>query len=138
MTAKKAELMLLKIGDGAGAAETFTTLGGLRSTRMTIQRQPVAAMDVTAEGWRRLVERAGNAQLRIQGSGLFTDSAAEAVLRMQAMHGSAAHYRLYFGDGGHMAGAFVVSSYERSGKVGGMEAFGVTLESAGAVSYVPA
>lgn len=135
MTASKAELLLLKIGDGASPGEGFSTLGGLRSTRMTVNRQPVAATDVTSEGWRRMMSQTGNAQMRIQGSGLFMNSAAEAVLRAQAMAGTTANYRLQFGNGDHMAGAFVVSSYERSGKVGDMEAFGVTLESAGTISY---
>lgn len=138
MTANKAELLLLKIGDGASPAESFITLGGLRSTRMTVNRNPVTATDVLSEGWRRVLDEAGNAAVRVQGSGLFLNSAAEAVLRGQTMAGTVTNYQLHFGNGDCLSGAFVVSQYERSGKVGDMEAFSLTLESAGAMSYMTA
>lgn len=135
MTVNKAELLLLKIGDGVSPAETFSTLGGLRSTRMAINRQPVTNSDVSSQGWRALAERAGTASVRIQGSGVFSNSAADEVLRAQVMSGLIANYMLCFGNGGVMSGAFLVSGYERSGKMGEMEGFSITLESAGSVSY---
>lgn len=135
MTVKKAELMLLKIGNGASPEELFSTVGGLRTTRMMVNRQLVTATDVTSQGWRRMLEAAGMAFMRVQGVGLFTDSTAEETLRIQAMTGVAANYELYFGNGDKISGAFLVSSYERGGKQGDMESFGVTLESMGAVGY---
>jgi predicted secreted protein len=138
MIAKKAELVLLKIGDGANPVEQFTTLGGLRTTRMIINRQVIPATDVTAQGWRSVLERSGTAFMRVHGVGVFTATQAENTLREQALNGTANNYELYFGSGDKIAGAFVVSNYERSGKVGELESFAVTLESVAAISYAEA
>lgn len=138
MSAKDAELVLLKIGNGASPAEEFATLAGLRTTRMIVNRQVVVATDVTSGQWREALQQAGTAFLRIQGAGVFTDSAAESILRVQALGGTASNYQFFFGNGDVLEGAFVVSNYERSGKIGDMEAFAMTLESAAAISYTEA
>jgi TP901-1 family phage major tail protein len=136
MSAQKGEMVLLKIGDGAQPDEQFATLGGLRTTRMTVNRQVVVANHAGGGGWREALQQAGSAYVRVQGSGIFTDALAESRLRAQAMQGSAMQYRLHFGNGDQLQGAFVVSNYERSGRLGELESFAVTLESAGDVSYV--
>lgn len=134
MTAYKGNLVLLKIGDG-GQPQQFRTVGGLRATRMTVNRQVIAAADVTSGGWRRVLEQGGVASVRVQGDGVFTGTVEEGRLRAQAMSGTAADYRLFFGNGDRMEAAFVVAGYERSGRVGELEGFSLTLESAGAVTY---
>ena len=134
MTAYKGNLVLLKIGDG-GNPQQFTTIGGMRTTRMTVNRQVVAATDVLSDGWRRALAGSGKASVRIQGNGVFTDSAGERQLQEQAMTGGAAAYRLFFANGDRMDGVFMVASYERNGRAGDMEGFSLVLESAGAVEY---
>lgn len=138
MTAKKAELVLLKIGDGTAPSEQFTTIGGLRTTQMRLNRQVVTATDVTCEGWRESLGNAGTAFVRLQGAGVFTNSVAETLLQQQAVSGTTSNYEVYFGNGDKMTGAFSISAYERSGKVGDVESFTVTLESGGQVAYVEA
>lgn len=138
MTVKKAELVLLKIGDGVSPQEQFSTLGGLRTTRMTVNRQVLTATDVTLQGWRGLLQGAGTAFVRLQGAGVCANSAAETTLRQQAMTNKAVNYEVYFGNGDKMSGAFMISHYERSGKVGDMESFAIILESVDAVEYIEA
>ena len=135
MSAGKGSMVLLKIGDGATPAETFTTIGGLRMTKTGVNRQLIAADTVDGDGWRRILSECGSSSVRIQAEGIFHASAAEQLLRAQALAGSLASYKMYFSNGDILEGAFLVTAYERSGKVGEMEAFSVTLESAGNVTY---
>lgn len=136
MSAYKGRLMLLKIGDGGSPEEIFTTIGGMRATRMHINRQLVPVADVTSAGWRRAVPESGMTALRIEGSGVFMGQSAAALLQEQALTGKAARYRLFFGDGAVVTALFIVAGYERSGRQGEPEGFTVTLENAGDVEYV--
>lgn len=117
MTAYKGNLVLLKIGDG-GTPQQFVTIGGMRTARMSVNRQVVAAGDVLSDGWRRALAGCGRASVRIQGDGVFTGSAGEQRLREKAMTGAVADFRLFFGNGDRMEAGFVVAGYERSGKAG--------------------
>lgn len=138
MTAYKGSMLLLKAGDGGIPTEQFITIGGLRNTRLAINRQPVTHQDMANSGWRQVREGAGIAQMRIQGQGIFTDSEGENVLRAQSINGLGRNYRICFGNGDVLQGRFVVSAYERAGKTGDAEAFSLTLESAGPVVLTPA
>lgn len=137
MTAYKGNLVLLKISDG-GAPAQFNSVAGMRTTRMVINRQVVAVTDVESGAWRHVLAGAGKATLRVQGNGIYTHSGAEQAVMAQVLSGAAISYRLYFGNGTCLQAECVVSQYERSGKVGDMEAFSLTLESAGSVQYVEA
>ncbi|MCH2548124.1 MAG: phage tail protein [Alphaproteobacteria bacterium] len=138
MTAFKSETLLLKIGDGQSPTEGFTTIGGLRTTRVSVNREVVTATDVTSQGWRRALAGVGNALIKIQGAGVFLDSSAEEMLREKAMNGGSGNYALFFGNGDTITGAFIVRNYERNGKVGEMEGFTVALESVDVVNYASA
>lgn len=134
--ANKAELLLLKMGDGGSPVEGFTTLAGLRATRFMVNRQPVAVQDVTGQGWRELLPLAGTTSVRVQGVGTFVNGEAEKRLRAKAVSGEMARYELCFGNGDIIRAEFVVGSYESSGRTGELEGFSVTLESASVVEFV--
>lgn len=135
--ANKAELLLLKMGDGA-SPEAFTALAGLRTTRFMINRQPVTVQDVAGQGWRELLPQAGITSVRVQGVGTFVNGEAEKRLREKALSGEAGRYALCFGNGDVIRAGFVVGSYESSGRTGELEGFSVTLESTGAVEFTQA
>lgn len=137
MSGFKGSMALLKVGDGA-LPEQFRTLGGLRVSRMMINRQMVEATALREDAWRNVLPEAGKAALRVQGSGIYADSAAEQQLRGLAFSGAAAMYRIYGGEGGYVQARCIVVSYEREGKVGELATFRVTLESVDAVSYAEA
>lgn len=135
MTAQKGKDVVLKIGDGVTPVEGFTTIGGMRLTRLTAGRDALAASDAASGPWRRLHVAGGVRRVSLRGEGVFSDSVAEDALRIQALGGDSANYELHFGNGDRLSGAFVVTEYERFGDVRDAEAFRVALESSGAVSY---
>lgn len=137
MSAFKGNMMLLKIGDG-NTPEQFRTVGGLRVSRLMLNRQLVETTALREDAWRTLLPEAGKAFLRLQGDGIYADSSAERQLRGMAFSGSAAMCRLYSGEGGCVQARCVVAGYEREGKVAELATFRVTLESVETVSYLEA
>ncbi len=134
MTAQKGSLFLLKAGDG-GSPETFTTVGGLRSTRFTINNAAVDVTNKDSSGMRELLGGAGIQSMAVAGNGVFTDTAAEETMRANAAANTISNYQIVSGNGDMWQGAFLITSYERSGDFNGEEAFSLTLESSGPVSF---
>ncbi|MBY0407025.1 MAG: phage tail protein [Rickettsiales bacterium] len=135
MGALKGSLMLIKVGDGA-VSESFTTLGGLRVTRLMLNQ---AAMDTTAIGsgaWRMLANETGPRRMSVEGMGLFTDAASEERVRDCAFSGRQCRFRLYFGNGDYVQGAFLISQYERSAAHDSEQLYALRLESAGELLFV--
>ncbi len=137
MVAHKGSLMLIKVGDGA-LDESFSTLGGLRASSLTLNQ---AVMDTSCVGggqWRQLISDAGMRALAIEGTGMFTDAASEELARGYAFSGSAHQFQLYFGNGDFVQGAFIISMYARSGTHASEEVYALRLESAGDINFVTA
>lgn len=137
MTAQNGDLVILKIGN-AGTPETFTVIGGLRGTEMAFSSRPVDATNKASGQWQELLEGAGQRSLRIHASGMFTDSATEAQVRMLAMTNSLRNYQVSFGNGDVLQGTFKITSYNRSGGFRSEETYDLTLESSGEVTYATA
>ena len=125
---------------------TPATLGGLRSTSMTINGE---AVDITTKDSnafissgndkaRDLLQGGGVRSMTISASGVFTDSSTENILRGFAFDGAIQNYDLVFSDGSKISGAFLVTSYERAGEFNGEETYSVTLESSNTITYTNA
>lgn len=143
MAAQKGSALLLKTTPSGG---NETTLAGLRSTSMTINGELVdittkdSAALVTggADKARDLLEGGGVRSLSLTASGVFTDSAVENAVRGRAQKGSRDSYKLLFGDGDHIVGNFIITSYERAGEFNGEETYSLTLESSGQITHTVA
>ena len=142
MAAGKGSSFLLK----DNSTGTPATVGGLRSTSMTINGE---AVDITTKDSnafissgndkaRDLLQGGGVRSMTISASGVFTDSTGENNLRGAAFTGAAVNYDLVFGDGSDIKGAFIVTSYERAGEFNGEETYSVTLESSNTITYTNA
>lgn len=68
MTAYKGNLVLLKISDG-GAPAQFNSVAGMRTTRMVINRQVVAATDAESGAWRHVLAGAEKPHCACRGTG---------------------------------------------------------------------
>lgn len=134
MTAQKGSLVLIKVGDGAGS-ETFTTIGGLRTSRFSINNQSVDATNKDSGAWRRLLDGAGIRSVSLSGTGIFTDSTAEETVRSYAFSNTIKNYKFFFANGDSITGAFQITSYERSGNYDGEETYALSLASAGAITF---
>jgi TP901-1 family phage major tail protein len=142
MAAGKGSSFLLK----DNSTGTPATIGGLRSTSMTINGE---AVDITTKDSnafissgndkaRDLLQGGGVRSMTISASGVFTDSSTENILRGFAFDGAIQNYDLVFSDGSKIAGAFLITSYERAGEFNGEETYSVTLESSNTITYTNA
>jgi TP901-1 family phage major tail protein len=125
---------LIKVGNGADP-EVFSTVGGLRTSRMVLNNKALDTTNLESGPWKQLLGSAGISSMVIEGGGLFTDSASEETLRLYAFANSANNYRFVFANGDNVTGPFMVTAYERDGNYNDAETFAITLESAGTLTF---
>lgn len=135
MAAQKGSALLLKLGNGATPVEVFTTIGGLRSTSITINDEPVDITNKDSSGVRTLLAQAGVTSYSISGSGVFTDSTAENDMKAKFGDSSYANFQIIVPAFGTFTGPFMVASLEYAGEYNGEVTYSVTLESAGTVTF---
>jgi TP901-1 family phage major tail protein len=134
MAAQKGSALLLKIGN-AGSPETFTTIGGLRSTSITMNDEAVDVTNKDSSAVRALLANGGVQSTSVSGSGVFTDAASEETLRGKFGAATFSNFQILVPDFGTYTGAFMVSSLEYSGEYNGEVTYSVTLESSGAITF---
>lgn len=141
MAAQKGSALLLKIGaDPADApsADSYTTVGGLRSTSISHSEEAVDVTNKDSSGFRTLLANGGVQSVSISGSGVFTDSASESTLKDAFGASSFSNYQVIVPDFGTYAGKFMISSLEYAGEYNGEVTYSVTLESSGEVAFTAA
>jgi len=137
MSAESGTLVLIKVGNG-GSPETFTTIGGLRTSAMTLSNHTMDASNVQLGQWKQLQSNSGIMSMSISGGGMFTDSAAEEMVCGYAFAQSVNNYQLIFANGDMVSGPFMITAYSRSGDFQDEEIYTLTLESAGNITFTPA
>lgn len=132
MVAQKGRDLLLKVQDG----ESFVTVAGLRSNRLSFNAQAVDVTDAQSAGrWRELLGGAGVQRASVSGSGIFKDQASDALVRAAFFAGSILSWQLVIPDFGTVEGAFQITALEYSGAHDGELLFELSLESAGALAF---
>ena len=143
MAAQKGLDVLMKI-DISG---TKTTIGGLRSTSITLNEESVDITNKDSLGTRTLLAGAGVNSISISGSGVFTDSPAEIAVRtafqaqQNTTNGSSAQtaafttFEFAIPDLGTYTGAFQITSLEFAGEYNGEATYSMSFESAGYVTF---
>jgi TP901-1 family phage major tail protein len=134
MAAQKGSAMLMKVGNG-GSPETFTTIGGLRSTSLTINNESVDVTNKDSSNNRTLLAAAGVTSISVSGSGVFTDASSEATIRTNASADTQNNYQFLVPDFGTFTGAFQITSLEYAGEYNGEVTYSVSFESAGAITF---
>jgi len=134
MPSQNGTLVLIKAGNGGGP-ETFTTIGGLRTSDIVLNHHALDATNIESGQWRELLGGSGILSFEISGSGLFTNSASEETVRGYAFAGTANNYQFVFANGDSVTGPFIIISYHRSGNHDGEEIYALTLASAGAITF---
>ena len=131
MAAQRGGALLLKV-DISG---TMTTIGGLRSTSITLNDE---AVDITSKDdgqTRKLLAQAGTSSVSVSGSGVFTDSTAEQTIRTAFNASTFSSYNIIIPDLGTYAGTFMIASLEYSGEYNGEVTYSITLESSGSITF---
>jgi TP901-1 family phage major tail protein len=126
-------LLLLKIANDPG---DFITIGGMRSTKISINNQLIDCSNKLSGRWRQLLEHAGMMTASISGAGVFTDSEAEQLVQQIVFSGQIKNYQLCFGNGKILLGHFFISNYERTGNYAEEETYAISLESSGALQWI--
>lgn len=146
MAAQKGLDMLLKM-DISG---TQTTVGGLRSTSITMNDEAVDVTNKDSLGTRTLLAGAGVNSISISGSGVFTDSACEVAVRaafnlqQNTTDGTTGQtpafetFQFVIPDLGTYTGTFMIASIEYSGEFNGEVTYSMSFESAGYITFVAA
>ena len=135
MAAQKGSAMLIKHGTGSGSPEGMTTIGGLRSTEITLNEEIVDVTNKDSSGNRTLLLNGGIQSVSITGSGVFTDSASEASVRAEFAASAAQNYQFLVPDFGTYTGQFVLSSLSYAGEYNGEVTYSMTFESTGAITF---
>ena len=134
MAAQRGKALLLKV-DISG---TMTTIGGMRSTSMTLNDEAVDITNKDSGSQRELLPAGGILSMSITASGVFTDSTAEQTLRSAYGTSTFKSYNVIVPDLGTYAGTFMVASLEYSGEYNGEATYSVTLESSGSITFTAA
>lgn len=134
MAAQKGSALLMKIGDGA-SPETFTTIGGMRSTALAMNDEAVDVTNKDSGRARELLVQGGVNSMTVTGSGVFTDSASETTLRSKFDASSFSNYQFLVPDFGTFTGAFMLQSLEYAGEYNGEVTYSFTFESSGTITF---
>jgi TP901-1 family phage major tail protein len=132
MAAQKGSAVLIKQTIGG----TETTIGGLRSSSLTINEETVDVTNKDSSGNRELLADGGILSMSISGSGVFTDSTAEQSFRSAAVGATTFQtFTFVIPDLGSYAGTFQVTSLEYAGEYNGEATYSFSLESSGAITF---
>ncbi|MFZ1812907.1 MAG: phage major tail protein, TP901-1 family [Rhizobiaceae bacterium] len=134
MASQKGRDLLLKLDDGLG---NFVTVAGIRANRLAFNAQPVDATSSQSIGhWRELLGGAGVRKASISGNGIFKDVQADETIRAAFFSDALANWQIAIPDFGIVEGPFQITQLEYSGTHNGELAFVISLESAGALTFV--
>lgn len=134
MAAQKGSLVLIK----ADVSGTQTTIGGLRSSSITLNDEAVDVTTKDSGGNRELLPQGGTVSVTISGSGIFTDAASETTVRGYWASGTLKTYEFIVPDLGTYSGSFQITSLEYGGEFNGEVTYSITLESSGTVTFTAA
>tara|TARA_Y100001963_G_C6759998_1_gene438979 strand:+ start:1105 stop:1518 length:414 start_codon:yes stop_codon:yes gene_type:complete len=134
MAAQKGRALLMKLGDSA-SPEAFTTIGGMRSTSISINDETVDITNKDSGTARELLANGGILSMSVSGSGVFTDSASETTLRADMNQAALTNYQFLIPDFGTYTGKFQLTSLEYAGEYNGEVTYSFTFESSGAIAF---
>lgn len=138
MAKKCGKVFLLLMGNEDGPPETFTQVGGVIATSMTIGNELVDVSTKDDSFWRQLLAACGAQTVSISISGRMTDETKLNEMQAQALANTHKNFQLVSGFGDSFEAAFAIASFERSGDDKDAENFTATLENANDVVHTPA
>ncbi len=137
MTMQRGKDILLKLEDPAGSS-IFFTMAGLRARTISLNAKTVDATNTDSVGaWRELLPGAGVKSLAVSGSGVFTDSAADAAIRSVFFAQEARKWQIVIPDFGTLEGAMQIAALEYAGEFDGEAVYSLSLASAGNITFTP-
>ena len=134
MAAQNGKDLLIKLDLTGGGL--FTTIAGLRATRISFNAETVDVTSLESQGgWRELLAGAGVKSAAISGSGVFRDAGTDERARQLFFDGETPEFQVIIPDFGIVEGAFQVTAIEYAGSHNGEATYELSLASAGALSF---
>ena len=135
MAAQSGRDMLLRL-DQTGSGN-FITVAGLRSRSLSFNAASIDVTDALSVGkWRELLGGGGIKRASLSGAGVFKDGVSDAEIRQMFFDGTIRDWQFIIPDFGTVEGAFQIVALEFSADHAGEVTFDISLESAGALSFV--
>lgn len=134
MAAQKGSAVLIKVG----ADGSEVTIGGLRSSSITLNDETVDVTTKDSANIRELLPNGGIQSVSISGSGVFTDAASEGTVRTAFGAATFSRFTFIIPDFGDYAGDFQVTTLEYAGEYNGEATYSMAFESSGACGFTPA
>ncbi len=137
MAAQNGKDLLIKLDiTGSGS---FTTIAGLRATRISFNAESVDVTSLESQGgWRELLGGAGVKSATLSGSGVFRDDATDERARQIFFDGETPAFQVIIPDFGVVEGPFQITAIEYAGNHDGEATYELSLASAGALTFTPA
>jgi TP901-1 family phage major tail protein len=118
---------------------SFTTIAGLRATRISFNAESVDVTSLdSAGGWRELLGGAGVRSANLSGSGVFRDADTDERARQLFFDGETPAFQVVIPDFGTVEGPFQVTALEYAGSHNGEATYELSLASAGALTFTAA
>ncbi len=134
MAAQNGKDLLIKLDLTGGGL--YTTIAGLRATRISFNAETVDVTSLESQGgWRELLGGAGVRSATVSGSGVFVDSATDDRARQIFFAGSVETFQVIIPDFGIVEGPFQITSIEYAGTYNGEATYELALASAGALTF---
>lgn len=134
MGAQSGRDLLIKV-DMTGAGE-FSTIAGLRATRISFNAESVDVTTLESQGrWRELLAGAGVRSASLSGSGVFRDEETDERARQIFFEGLTPSFQVIIPDFGIVEGPFQLTSIEYAGSYNGEATYELSLASAGALDF---
>ncbi len=134
MAAQNGKDLLVKL-DLTGGGQ-FTTIAGLRATRISFNAETVDVTSLESQGgWRELLGGAGVRSAAVSGSGVFVDSATDDRARQIFFAGTVERFQVIIPDFGIVEGPFQITAIEYAGSYNGEATYELSLASAGALGF---
>lgn len=108
------------------------TIAKMRTKGLAINNEPVDITGDTDDGWRDLLDEAGEKQVNISAAGIVINDDLRQAAMKRNVSGAAI---MTFPDGGTISGSFFLASYNDNGEYNGAEAFECEFQSQGEIVY---
>lgn len=136
MAAQNGKDLLIKL-DLTGGGQ-FSTIAGLRATRISFNAETVDITSLDSQGgWRELLGGAGVRSASVSGSGVFVDGDTDERARQIFFDAVVRLFQVIIPDFGIVEGPFQITAIEYAGSYNGEATYELSLASAGALTFTP-
>jgi TP901-1 family phage major tail protein len=134
MVAQNGKDLLIKLDLTGGG--TYTTIAGLRATRISFNAETVDVTSLESQGgWRELLGGAGVRSASVSGSGVFVDANTDDRARQIFFQGTVEQFQVIIPSFGIVEGPFQITAIEYAGTYNGEATYELSLASAGVLTF---